>query len=374
MSPVWKKATPGKSPTADQQHAGARVVQHHFVRSQLRHINTYGRDDLVRQTLEAIRAHAPGGSRAKQEHLEDGFEHMTRRLQTADLTINLEAPSWFLQPNPYDTYTQMYERATQRKTGPGGREMLQPMVLKDVGKNPADVRVNADERATFPQHMLTSGGAFKREFGGIGRMMSPGGLKQVGTTDKGQGLYNAVNPHFNPHSKQVFAALNYGRRPHGACIDYGHSYLVLSEKFKTDAIYFAGDTFFASDKAQQMAAGAPAGFLSQVSAAHQVSYQLLGAVYAFASNDLKEALGQSCLWDMTLNDTSDAGLLLEAHLFQGLAFRGGAVSLHISRKDNPRDQNGNPGSNPLTASEWQAIVINARSFASKHKLRLKVMD
>lgn len=47
----------------------------------------------------------------------------------------------------------------------------------------------------------------------------------------------ASNPYFNPWSKQIFAALNYGRRPHGATVTYGRSYLVLNLKFKTNAIY-----------------------------------------------------------------------------------------------------------------------------------------
>lgn len=371
--PVWQTATPGKSPTAAEQHAGARVVQHHFVRAQLRHINTHGRDDLVKQTLEAMRAHASGGDRAKQKHLMDGFEHMTRRLQTADLTINFEAPSWFLTPNPYNTYTQMYERATKRTMGPGGKEMLQAMVLKDSGSNPATTRDNADERATFPKHMLTPAGGFKQGFGGIGRMMSTGGLKQVGTdATTGKKLYNAVNPHFNPHTKQVFSAVNYGRRPHGACTFYGKSHIVLSEKLKTDAIYFAGDTFFASDEAQQSPGAKIPGFMGQTSAANQVSYKLLGAIYAFASSKLRTALGQSCLWDMSLADTNDADLLLEAHLFQGLAFKGGAVAIFISGGDQVRQADDTK--RPLTGDDWRAIQTNARAFAAKHGLRLSFVD
>lgn len=363
-SPAWQKAAPSKTPSAAEQHAGARVVQHHFVRAQLKHINSHGRDDLITQTLEALKS-APGGNRATSGDLMAGFAHMTRRLQQANLTINFEAQNWFSRPNPYDTYTQMYERAIKTfGTGAGGQQ-VRHMVIKGDKNNPATLRDNADEKATFPSYMMNPGGGFKPEFGGIGRMMSTGGLKQTGTDNKGEAEFVAQNPDFNAHAKQLFAALDYGRRPHGACTFYGKSFMVLSERLKTDALYFAGDTFQASDMATQMAKSLPAGSMAKVTADHQVSYQLLGAVYAFASNLLKADLAASCLRDMLLKDTDDAKLLLEAHLFEGLAFRGGVEKMFLVLEG--------PQGKELDKGMKKTILQNAEAFCKKQGIKLRVM-
>jgi hypothetical protein len=363
--PAWQKAAPSKSPSAAEQHAGARVVQHHFVRAQLKHINTHGRDDLVKQTLESIRTTAPGGNQATPAHLVEGFEHMTRRLQQANLTINFEAQSWFSKPNTYETYTQMYERAIKNfGTGASGGA-VRHMVLKGDSKNPAITRDSADENATFPSYMLKSGGGFKPEFEGIGRMMSTGGLRETGKDRTGEKEYVAQNPYFNPHSKQVFAAVNYGRRPHGACVFYGKSHLVLSDRLKTDAVYFAGDTFFASDEATGIASKLPAGAVAQVSAKHQVSYQVLGACYAFANNQMKADLAASCIRDMPLPDTDKAELLLEAHLFEGLAFRGGVEKMFLVLEG--------PKGTELDKALKKTIQQNAEAFCKRNGIKLRVM-
>jgi hypothetical protein len=80
--------------------------------------------------------------------------------------------------------------------------------------------------------------------------------------------------------------------------------MVLSEKFKTNAIYFAGDTFFASDEAMNIAKNLPAGSLASVSAEHQVSFRLLAALYAFAGPKLRQELIASCLKDLLLKAQS----------------------------------------------------------------------
>ena len=48
---------------------------------------------------------------------------------------------------------------------------------------------------------------------------------------------------YNRNTKQVFAALNFGKNPHGPAIRYGLSYFVLNEKFKANASFYAGSTF-----------------------------------------------------------------------------------------------------------------------------------
>jgi hypothetical protein len=212
--PGWKKATPS-GPLTDQTgktaSAGAAVVQHHFVRAQLNHINTHGKDRLVTETLAMLRREAPGFQNAPDAKVMKAFQHMTHRLQKANLTINFQAEAWFATPNNYESYTQMYERAI-KTFGEGPTGKLAHMVLKGDKLNPATTRANADDRATFGAHFLNVDGTFKPEVGGIGRMMSPGSLVQSGSSLEGKAEYVASNPAFNPKSKQVFAALDYGRR------------------------------------------------------------------------------------------------------------------------------------------------------------------
>jgi hypothetical protein len=194
--------------------------------------------------------------------------------------------------------------------------------------------------------------------------VSPGRLEPIKRNlwddDPGQ-EFVASNLQFDPHTKQVFAALNYGRRFHGSSTQYGHSYLVLDNKFKTNALYLAGDTFLANQ-----------GFLN--TAKHQVSYQLLAGLLCKTLNNqkLREDLIKSCLHDTTLPDTQDEHLLVEAHLFEKVVFRGNITDLCISFKDRPKDAGGNE-------QDWTGDLVtrvrsNAKKFATKHSARLTWLD
>ena len=81
------------------------MVQHHYVRAELRDMNTKG-GGLIQATLDGLKL-TPQGQRCTPAQLMEGFQHMTKRLQTADLSINFKAPSWFMTPNTYDAYTQI---------------------------------------------------------------------------------------------------------------------------------------------------------------------------------------------------------------------------------------------------------------------------
>lgn len=356
---IWQRSTRPASQT-DQQGlqatAGAKVVQHHFVRAQLHHLNTHGRNGLVAETVAALRANVPSLRTASDAELTDLFWRMTQRLQAAKLTINFEATSWFAAPNPYDSYTQMYERGIRGFAPGASGEKVSQMVIKDDAKNPAVVRANADDRATFGAHMRNPDGSFKPEYGGIGRMMSTGGLTRTGTDAKGQAEYMAANLSFTPKAKQVFAALDYGRRPHGASTHYGKSVLVLADKLKTNALYFAGDTFFASDQAQAMIKSQPAGTTGRVTAADQVSFALLGGLYAKAGLKLREDLNR-VFSGGTLTDTADAGLLVEAHLFEPLVFRGGLERILVVLVD--------PQGAPLDRKTAATVTANATAWAAR---------
>jgi hypothetical protein len=348
MPPTWEKGSV------------VRTVQHTFTNARIRDINAHGISKLAVPTMKMLKETVPSLKKAKDLDLQKAFLHMTERLQKADLTINFKADRWFSNPNPYDSYTQMYERAV--KAGVMKLDNSDP-------KNPANLRVLADDLATFPQNMvetkkqgfemqsskvvapkgaapgrgLAPGG---RGMGDVASKMTPGKLSQQGTD------FLATNDQFDPKTRQLFAAVNYGRRPHGACTDYGHSFMVLSDKYKADALYFAGDTFNTLAATQ-----------SKVNAEDQLSYDMLGGAYIKASPTLRADLITSCLNDGSLGDTSNKDLLFEAHLFTQLKFAGGVTTLFISARDKV-------GGNPLTAAQWQNIQTNARAWAQRTGARL----
>ncbi|HXR91596.1 MAG TPA: hypothetical protein VN750_15090 [Steroidobacteraceae bacterium] len=78
-------------------------------------INRHAISTLFTPTLDALKTAEPSLRKASRQTLQDAFVHMTARLQSAQLTINLEAPRWFMQPNNFDSYTQMYERGVRRR-------------------------------------------------------------------------------------------------------------------------------------------------------------------------------------------------------------------------------------------------------------------
>ena len=353
----WTTGVTPTSPIQEQsnkiQRVQARVVQHHYVRAELHDINTRKGGGLIQETVAALQK-TPQGQRCTPAQLMDGFNHMTKRLQTAELTINFKAPSWFMTENTYASYTQMYERAVRAVNVPGSPAFRQ-MRLKDDALNPAPTRASADDKVTFRKDMM-SGGNFKAAFGGLGRVMSPGALKAP-TVDAQDGEYEASNPYFNPKSKQVFAALNYGRRPHGSTVTYGRSYMVLNPKFKTNAIYFGGDTF-------TVTVG------MNVAADDQISYDLLGAIYVKAQPGMKADLYKSCIHDGRLPDAKPAyeiTLLLEAHLFEPVTFGGNIETIYLSGSDKLNGK-------ALTGTEWQTIQTNARKFAAKHGAKVIFTD
>lgn len=350
-----------------------KTVQHSYVNARVHDINRNGRGALLEGTLGAIQAAMPSLRKGGRDRLLEVFVHMTTRLQDAPLTINLMAPSWFSQRNDYDGYTQMYERAVK-----GGQMRLD----NSDAKNPAMLRAAADDIATMPSAWADlkfaptmTGGSWTRHevkatkgpaptrglaprargAAHIVEKMSPGKLVKSDTGNE----FTASNAQFDPRTKQVFAAVNYGRRPHGACTDYGHSYIVLSDRFKRDALYFAGDTFGVFEG-------------KSVAADDQLSYDLIGAAFLKANSHLRTDLLRSCWQDSTLPDTGQKDLLFEAHLFEAVKFTGGISQLCISGRDPVREPDGTR--RPLTGNEFQAIQANARAFAAKHGARLTFID
>ena len=150
-------------------------------------------------------------------------------------------------------------------------------------------------------------------------------------------LARSQNPYFNPKTKQVFAGLNYARRPHGSNIDYGTSHLVLHDKFKVNAVYFGGDTFF-----------------DHKDASKQAAFGTLGALVAWADPSLLGEIIRSCYQGGMLGDTTNPKLLIEGHIFSELPFAGNITTIY------------------LDAAAHSEIHNNARKFATKHDAKLVV--
>ncbi len=281
------------------------------------------------------------------------YKSIERNLQAAELTVNFKCETWFSQPNPYDDYTQMYQRAVE-----SGR-----MVLRNTDQNDADLRAFADNMVTFPKSWQN--GASAQSQRGQAPSLKPGRQsperiqKQMDTGDltpihKGDALpaFLAGNPHFNPHTKQVFLALNYGRRRHGSAFNYGYSYFVAKSKLKPQCFYYAQDTFMRASK------GVDAG-------AVQVLYDNLGALLDAGGNSfLQQDLFTSCYEGQILDDLppEDSKLckyyLIEAHRFGPLSFSKHVDHMVISKT----------GLSDINL--WPTIVANASAFAQRNGIQL----
>src|SRR5262245_4389419 len=212
-----------------------------------------------------------------------------------------------MQDNNYPTYAQMYQRAV----GANGKMVLQ----NEANGNDAIPRAVADDLVTLPEEWanahpftprkrlydaLNATGAAK--VGLPTGMLTQAGLTQApkcnGSDEHG---YTTKNKDFKPKAKQVFAALNYGRRPHGSNRYYGWSHLVLKPNLKINALYYPQDTF--------MVANSGHGTRSQA------GYYTLGDLMEYAHNGLMDDLWRSCIQGQDLPDTTETVLMIEAHLF-----------------------------------------------------------
>ncbi len=364
----WGKGIVNKTPAMEQedkvQNVQARIIQQQYVRAAVKEINNpTNKERMVGLSLDKLAKdlHDPKIDRKKKwtERFQNEddivwkqYERMQKHLQASRLTINFQASSWFSKPNEYPGYTQMYERGVKKIGDPLGN--AKEMRIKDSAVNTAKDRNKADTKATFTKEGLKSN---ESTFEALKRIMDTGGLNAVaGTTDE----FTAKNPYFNPKSKQVFAALDYGFRPHGACIYYGMSFMVLKPKFMTNAIYFASDTFVNKDRSE-----------SAGHAMNRVSYDMMGALYGQAEQKLKEDLHKSCVLGQKLQDPSNSlfatSWLLEAHLFEPLNFSGNIEAIYLS----PRDQ---LSSEEKYGTEWTDIRQNASAFAKAHGAQLIFVD
>jgi len=330
-SSIWKKVT-GPS---------AGLVQQHYVKARESDLHRRNPDleGKVKKLLEEHQSFAH--LKLKGDKWLDIYRKINKNIQAADLTINFSGESWFSTENNYETYTQMYERSVDKD---GKVKLINNML------NPADVRARVDDAVTFPEawnksapaptHRGLRPGAQSGQR--IQTQMAFGEQKAISKDGRNVGV-ESLNSHFNPKTKQVFAALNYGRRPHGSSTGYGQSHLVLHPRFKVNSFYYAGDTFFISTKDTTV----------------QMPFGTLAAIMVHAKPSMVDAIIRSCYFGAALDDIDMTGsfqLLLEAHLFSGLSFSNNISEVRLSAEH--------------AGSE---VHKNASKFSAKHGAKLVLM-
>lgn len=321
----------------------AGLVQRHYVEARQEALYRRNKDleKLVAQTLIAHPALKP--LKLNSRNWMKVYDRISARLQSADLTINFNAGSWFATENHYESYTQTYQRSGMHGTAGAARAQL-----ASDGLNPALKRSQTDDDITFknlvgaappvpPRRGLAPGRQDMSAIQGRMEFRPSSTLRKepvAGSPGKTREYADSSNRNFNPNTKQVFAALNYGRRIHGSTTAYGRSHLILNPKFKLNALYYPGDTFYHQD------------------ASKQTAYHVIGSIVALASPMMVNDIIQSCYFSSILPDTGEMPLLLEAHIFEELPFKGNVQEVVLAAP---------PGS---------AEHANAKKFAVKHGARL----
>ena len=164
-------------------------------------------------------------------------------------------------------------------------------------------------------------------------------LKRADLAGDQQG-FEINNRRFNPNAKQVFAALNHGRRVHGASVNYGYSHIVLRPELKRNAIYFPGDTFSVA--------------MTRNAVDRQCSYETLGAVLAYCDTSMARDIWSVGYANQRCEDTKDPFLLLEAHFFDEVCIDRDVHELVLARRTKDGE---------IAADTWKRVKGNARGLA-----------
>lgn len=347
----WVKAQAPSEASDRMQGVSASVVMHHFARSEIRSLDASA-DALYARLVARLRGR-PEFRRFSDKQIREVIKNITYRLQSAELTINFKVDNYFKTENTWTHYAQMYELA-QRQIAQADGTTRPQMRLTDGDMNPAIVRDAADTRVMFGAHV------HQPDRQGIARVMQTGGLKTVGTNAAGKTEYAAYNTHFNPKARQQFAALNYGRRPHGGIQGYGRSHFVLRNPLKEQAIFYVGDTFNVQDTNSR------------------VTYGMLFAAAVYGSDTLLDDIVNSCFRQMILPDTDKSDLLIEAHIFDRIAFAKDVQEMRISAMDINDGPAGQFLAGTLDQAGMEAarqnLRDNARKFATRNGIKLVWMD
>ena len=325
--------------------------------------------DYIKKRQRALYANDPAKTERVQKKIEDlmqrkrcfgtdwydAYLRIHARLQSASLTINFDAYKWFQNVNMYKTYAQTYERAAT-----GGQ-----LALKDDKFNPAITRAVVDDAVTLPEewahahpfserrrlyNALNVTGAVKGgnlqsavQAAGVGAKVPK--VQHVDPNDTDKGI-TTTNKYFKPRAKQVFAALNYGRRPHGSSTTYGFSHLILNPRLKLDALYYPEDTFN----------------IGKLGTTSQATFNTIGAVIDRAGEFILDDIWSSCFVGHSLEDTDEPIKLLEAHVFKNVKVNQDVEALVLSRSNDKGEQ--------YSTEEWNTVMNNAHEWCKRNKVRL----
>ena len=274
------------------------------------------------------------------------YHRIITRMQRCDLTINLNADSWFGEgDNRYKTYATTYTRNIKDV---GGTKVLQHAYRADGSMfEDAMERMRADDAVTLPLEWADAPRLSQRRK--LYKAMSALGGAQVMEVDIGDGKKGSAvqNKSFNRHTKQVFAALNYGKRRHGSNTTYGYSYFILDPKLKFDAVYFPMDTFNVEAKK------APTGV--------QCTYNTMAAVIGDCTLAMAEDIWTSCFEGFHCPDDDSPKTLMEAHIFREVKLNKHVRELALSRRTSRGD---------MADDVWATVKHNARIWADRNDVRL----
>jgi hypothetical protein len=298
------------------QRVAANVVMPQFARSEVRSLDK-GTATLFARVVDKLSALPEFASFSRDAVADVVSKTLTRRLQMSDLTINFNATTWFSKPNEYTSYVQMYAKDAFVGKDADGNPVLGLLPDTKITQNPVQSRVAADERVTFGTNMQHPEQLTQRS--GVARIMSTGGEMKKITGADGKSFWHIKNGQFNRKAKQVFAALNYGRRPGGSAPKYGKSVLILKPDLKRNAIYYMGDTFDHEDASNRLTYGTLAGaFLTE----HQhVVQDLLNACYFLLPLRDEEGEGEK------------GSKLFEAHIFGPVSFAHEVARMRIAESE-----------------------------------------
>ncbi|TCH96370.1 hypothetical protein EJV46_20535 [Roseococcus sp. SYP-B2431] len=337
---AWaRSSTPTQLP-ANMQTTSARVVMQHFARSEVRHLGKR-EAELHAQVVAKLRGMYEFVNMTDAQ-LADVIKNMARALQSAQLTINFPTVGWFDRPNHYRVYKQMYERGDEVVTADDG---ARERIIKGNASNPAGTRDKVDAKVSFAPNVDTPG------MQGVKRFMHTGNGELRGKS------VLVSNAQFNSKARQIFAALNYGRRTGGCSTHYGPHYFVLKERFKHNAIYYMGDTFTPGMDHNS-----------------RVTYGFLPALILHATKDGLQDLINACYRSMTMQNTDRADLMVEAHIYDRIVFSEAVEEMVINRRkfhEDIRSQIYLAGRTDIT--EEQA-VNNVKIFANVNRIRINWQD
>lgn len=267
-------------------------------------------------------------------------------LRTADLTINLDAWNWFMKaytPNTFPTYKQTYERADKQADG--------SIVVKDDPFNVAKDRTSIDDETTLPDEWANAHPWSQRKRLHNALAAKPGMTHTTAVKDAQDkvvtpGTATITNKHFKPKAKEVFAALNYARRQHGANTTYGYSHIVLNPEFRKRALYYPADTFYIRKQ----------GVKSQAS--YDTISSLLLPVAPNKAHAFVDDLWKQAYRGINGPDTHSGMLMIEAHIFKRVKIATDVKKLVLARQRASNER-------PFTDSEWDSCITRAHDWSRR---------